>query len=338
MLIGDMNARVGNNRVSNIVGTNGEATLNSSGRKLIDICIFNNLKITNTSFKHKEIHKFTWEASRHKSIIDYFITNMKISKAIQDIRVYRSNEISSDHYLLCAKVNFPPRWLNKSNKKTPLEQDEFFKARLLNDESIRWMYTERLKLHLSNSKKDEIDIEKERKNLQNLLKSAANESLGIIKRRNGRKYIKIQEDQIKQQKQKNHIKWLNSKKLEYKLEYKRNTALVKREVRRRQRLSWDKIVTNLENDTYRTQPKVYKILKQISKNVKETAHIQLNKKENAFLQYYEKLWNTNINELQLEYNSADYSHASITSDELEKVLKLIKNGKAPGQDNINSEL
>jgi len=32
-----------------------------------------------------------------------------------------------------------------------------------------------------------------------------------------------------------------------KLEYKRNTALTKREVRRRQRLSWDKFVTNLEH-------------------------------------------------------------------------------------------
>ena len=36
MLIGDMNARVGNKRVANIMGTNGEATLNSNGRKLID--------------------------------------------------------------------------------------------------------------------------------------------------------------------------------------------------------------------------------------------------------------------------------------------------------------
>jgi len=34
MLIGDMNARVGNNRVANMVGPNGEATLNSKGRKL----------------------------------------------------------------------------------------------------------------------------------------------------------------------------------------------------------------------------------------------------------------------------------------------------------------
>jgi len=40
MLIGGMDARVGNNRFANIVGTNGEATLNSNGRKLIDFCTF----------------------------------------------------------------------------------------------------------------------------------------------------------------------------------------------------------------------------------------------------------------------------------------------------------
>ena len=48
MLIGDMNVRVGNERVANILGANGEATLNSNGRKLIDFCTFNNLNIMNT--------------------------------------------------------------------------------------------------------------------------------------------------------------------------------------------------------------------------------------------------------------------------------------------------
>ena len=44
-----------------------------------------------------------------------------------------------------------------------------------------------------------------------------------------------------------------------------------------------------------------KILKQISKDVKETARIQGNINENVFLKYHVKLWNrTNINELQLE--------------------------------------
>jgi len=67
--------------------------------------------------------------------------------------------------------------------------------------------------------------------------------------------------------------------MEDKLEYKRNTALAKREVRRRQRLSWDKFVTNLEHGTYRTQTKMYKILNQISKDVKETARIQGNRRK-----------------------------------------------------------
>ena len=40
----------------------------------------------------------------------------------------------------------------------------------------------------------------------------------------------------------------------------------------------------------------------------------------------------------VEYNSADYLHVFITLDELEKVLKLTKIGKTPGQGNINSEL
>jgi hypothetical protein len=81
---------------------------------------------------------------------------------------------------------------------------------------------------------------------------------------------------------------------------------------------------------------VYKILKQISKDVKETTRTQGNIGENTFLQYCGKLWNTaNINELHLEYNSADYSLTSITLDELEKALKLTKKKKmAKFQDKI----
>ena len=55
-----------------------------------------------------------------------------------------------------------------------------------------------MKLHLNNTKENEIVIEKEWTNLQNILKSAANESLGTIKRQNRRKYLKIWDDQIKQ--------------------------------------------------------------------------------------------------------------------------------------------
>jgi len=44
-----------------------------------------------------------------------------------------------------------------------------------------------VKLHLNNTKENEINTEREWKTLQNILKSAANESLGTTKRRNRRK-------------------------------------------------------------------------------------------------------------------------------------------------------
>ena len=52
-----------------------------------------------------------------------------------------------------------------------------------------------------------VDIEREWKTLQNILKSAANESLGTTKRQNRRKYLKIWDDQVKQliETKKNHI-------------------------------------------------------------------------------------------------------------------------------------
>ena len=72
---------------------------------------------------------------------------------------------------------------------------------------------------------------------------------------------------------------------------------------RRHRASCDTFVTHLEHETYRTQPKVYKILKQISTDIKETAKIHGNVDENVFLQYHEKLWKTtSINETKLEWN------------------------------------
>ena len=43
-------AELGNNRVANIVGTNGRATLNGGGRKLTEFCTFDHLQITNKIF------------------------------------------------------------------------------------------------------------------------------------------------------------------------------------------------------------------------------------------------------------------------------------------------
>ena len=48
LLLGDLNGRVGKVPVHNIVGTEGETTLNNNGKRLIEFSVNNELRITNT--------------------------------------------------------------------------------------------------------------------------------------------------------------------------------------------------------------------------------------------------------------------------------------------------
>jgi len=53
VVAGDYNARVGNIPIDGILGTNGEITTNSNGHELKEFASVNELKITNTFFRHK---------------------------------------------------------------------------------------------------------------------------------------------------------------------------------------------------------------------------------------------------------------------------------------------
>lgn len=73
VLMGDLNAKTGNQKLGKITGTNGEPTINSSGNKLTDFCCFDEFRIMNRFYEHKDIHKFNWQARNTKSVIDYTI-------------------------------------------------------------------------------------------------------------------------------------------------------------------------------------------------------------------------------------------------------------------------
>jgi exonuclease III len=116
ILGGDLNARIGNNPIPDLIGTNGEPTLNKNGQALRDFVPFNELKITNTFFRHKDIDEYTWHRGNSKTLIDYIIVNKKLKDAVTDTRVCRGKDINSDHYLLISKINIFKRWKNDLKK------------------------------------------------------------------------------------------------------------------------------------------------------------------------------------------------------------------------------
>ena len=62
---GDFNAKTNskfNNFPTSIIGKYAKSEINVNGEKMIEFCVMNNLKITNTFFKHKPIHLTTWQS------------------------------------------------------------------------------------------------------------------------------------------------------------------------------------------------------------------------------------------------------------------------------------
>lgn len=79
---------------------------NKYGVALRDFCAFNRLKITNSFYGHKDIHRFIREARGTRSIINCIIINGKLKSNNEDIRVLRGSKNNSDHKLVESKFKF----------------------------------------------------------------------------------------------------------------------------------------------------------------------------------------------------------------------------------------
>jgi hypothetical protein len=190
----DYNARVGNIPIDGILATNGEVTTDSNGHKLKEFASVNELKITNTFFGHKEIHKMTWSARGYRYIIDYILTNKKLSPLVNDTKGFRGYDVTTDHYLLISKIRLPQKWYTFI--KRSLRQEEIFGVHLLEDPSIKLLYERRLEqnlMHLPCS----LNIDVEWQTLKNTLQQATNEALGKRKKRRHKRRLILWNEAIK---------------------------------------------------------------------------------------------------------------------------------------------
>ena len=91
VVLGDLNARVGDGEVEGVVRKYGVPDENESGERLLDMCVERELVIGNSFFKKKGINKYTWirvANGRERALLDYVLITKRMVGKLKDVHVF----------------------------------------------------------------------------------------------------------------------------------------------------------------------------------------------------------------------------------------------------------
>ena len=122
--LGDFNARVGNDQGSwpDCLGHFGVGKCNENGQRLLELCTYHHLCITNTFFGVKLHHRFSWMHPRSKNWhqLDLIISRREHLNNIRTTRAYHSADCDSDHSLVCTKIQLRPKKFHRVKQSATL--------------------------------------------------------------------------------------------------------------------------------------------------------------------------------------------------------------------------
>ena len=130
-----------------------------------------------------------------------------------------------------------------------------------------------------------------------------------------------------EEKKASYRKYLQNKRVERYIEYKRHREIVRKITRRQRRDDWDKFVKILERHRTGTQRRGFKIFKDLHLQESDKLKIDPTTKT-EWKEYYGKLWNEQGSKGEEGTEGTD-DNKDITTEELNEVLKHAKK-----QDNL----
>ncbi|KAI5751635.1 hypothetical protein M8J77_009428 [Diaphorina citri] len=342
LLIGDFNAQVGKEKkFRNIVGDYpAHKRTNKNGERLVEICKSCNLVLKSTAFRHLPRKSKTWKHPNPllgEYQLDHVAISGKSNKEILNVKVLRSANLESDHYLSLIKLKGIP--LNK--KKNVGKKKKKLKFNINALKSGDNSYTETLQKKIKNGTWI---------NLRDSVVEAASETIPL------KKIIKhlwwTEECNMAiENRRKAWLQWNNKKNaanLENFLNVRKATCKLLKQTKRN--FNKSQILQIEENFQKHKTRDFYQTFKhQLAKYIAPTLHIKsLDGKLNlnnrtcteAFAEYFSNLLNTDKpNELLEFYPSvAPQDSPPPTFQEIKQIIKDLKNNKASGEDGIVAEL
>ncbi|PSN38555.1 hypothetical protein C0J52_14819 [Blattella germanica] len=198
IVLGDFNAKVGREDIFR--PTIGKFSLhedsNDNGVRLVTFATSKNLIVKSTTFQHKDIHKYTWTSpdGETRNQIDHVLVDKRWHSSIIDIRSVRGLDCNSDHQLVRVKIRERLALTRGTDNKD--DSDKFELKNLRNDE-VRLEYQikitnrfETLECSEENvATEEENNINREWESIRDTIKLSASESVGLLKKRQSRKWF-----------------------------------------------------------------------------------------------------------------------------------------------------
>ena len=123
IIMGDFNAKVGNERVDEVVGDHCLGQRNERGERPIDRARMHDMIIGNTWFKHHARKLWTWKSPEDnaKNQIDYIMTNKRFRNSLLTVKTMPGADCYTDHVLLFGKIRIKLKKTKKAPGKAKLD-------------------------------------------------------------------------------------------------------------------------------------------------------------------------------------------------------------------------
>ncbi|XP_071510344.1 uncharacterized protein [Diadema antillarum] len=362
IVMGDLNAKVGDNNsgYDRAMGRYGCGVMNENGERLVEFCSLNNLVIGGTLFQHKDIHKLTWYSpnGRDRNQIDHIMINGMWRRSLQDVRVMRGADAASDHHLVLAVFQVKLRKTGVSKVKQPR-----YDIDKLEDLRIRGTFVLELRnrfqvlVDLEDTQEEQDKTNKEWERVKTAYHKASETCLGTTKRERKEWMTEGTWQTIEKRREvKRQCMAAKSDRLKERsrVRYKEMNRLVKRKSRADKRAFIDNLASQAEEAAKAgEQGNVYKLTRMISGKYSKSSELPIEDKDGKLLtteaeqdarwaEHFEEVLNrpTPITEADIQEAVCDLDIDIYppTRAEIIQAIKSLKNGKAPGLDNLNAEL
>jgi hypothetical protein len=151
ILLGDFNAQLGSNNseLERIMGRHALGTMTENGELFTEFCVMNELMIGGSIFPHKKSHKVTWVSpdGATENQIDHICISRKFRRSLEDVSNKRSADIGSDHHLVVAEIKIKIARVFNRNKHVRKR----FDVDKLKEPNTKAVYVSELRDQLSGS-------------------------------------------------------------------------------------------------------------------------------------------------------------------------------------------